>query len=77
MVSVENITGLNCTATHFARFGRKILGVFNRGDGILWDLIECINQETLLKILLAVLTCRELKRSSEQSCRTQKLTKLR
>lgn len=31
------------------RFGRKILGVFNRGDGILWDLIECINQRNFAK----------------------------
>lgn len=26
------------------RFGRKVQGIFNRGDGLLWDLIECIHQ---------------------------------
>lgn len=27
-----------------ARFGRKTVGVFNRGDGILWDLVECAGE---------------------------------
>jgi hypothetical protein len=26
------------------RFGRKVQGIFNRGDGLLWDLIECIDE---------------------------------
>ena len=29
-----------------ARFGRKTIGVFNRGDGILWDLVECAGERS-------------------------------
>jgi hypothetical protein len=28
------------------RFGRKTIGVFNRGDGILWDLVECAGERS-------------------------------
>jgi hypothetical protein len=29
-----------------ARFGRETVGVFNRGDGILWDLVECAGERS-------------------------------
>ena len=28
------------------KFGRETVGIFNRGDGVLWDLIECGGQRT-------------------------------
>lgn len=27
-------------------YGRKVVGVFNRGDGLLWDLVECAGQRS-------------------------------
>lgn len=29
-----------------AAFSRPITGIFNRGDGLLWDLIECAGERT-------------------------------
>jgi len=29
-----------------AAFSRPITGIFNRGDGLLWDLIECAGEQT-------------------------------
>ncbi|KAK5660204.1 hypothetical protein OQA88_13677 [Cercophora sp. LCS_1] len=27
-------------------YGRQVVGIFNRGDGLLWDLVECAGQRT-------------------------------
>ncbi|KAI9371070.1 hypothetical protein BJX61DRAFT_535112 [Aspergillus egyptiacus] len=32
-----------------AMFSREILGIFNRGDGVLWDIIECAGQRSAYK----------------------------
>ena len=37
--------GLACKKLAGA-YGRKVVGIFNRGDGLLWDLVECAGQRS-------------------------------
>ncbi|KAJ9657255.1 hypothetical protein H2201_008236 [Coniosporium apollinis] len=53
---------------------REITGVYNRGDGILWDLIECAGERDATGIGHAA-SQRELIERTESSMRAQKLLK--